>query len=231
MTELIDTLQKELTGKNINEQFQYLVNMFPGKIVFSTSLGQEDQVITDIVAKNHHNVKIFTIDTGRLFSETYQLIDRTRERYKIGIDVYFPESNDVEELVSKKGFFSFFESVDNRIKCCHIRKVKPLARALKGMKVWVTGLRAEQSANRKDMPLIEWVEDKQLFKFNPLINWSYDDVIEHIEKFNVPDNPLHHQGFFSIGCSPCTRAIEAGEDSRAGRWWWETSQKECGLHK
>jgi len=125
---------------------------------------------------------------------------------------------------------SFYESVDNRKECCFIRKVKPLARALAGAKVWITGLRAEQSENRKEMPIIEWDETRQLYKFNPLINWSYEDILSYIREFYVPYNPLHDKGFISIGCAPCTRAVLAGEDARAGRWWWETSQKECGLH-
>jgi phosphoadenosine phosphosulfate reductase len=125
---------------------------------------------------------------------------------------------------------SFYESVENRKECCHIRKVKPLNRALQGAEVWITGLRAEQSDNRKDMPMIEWDEQRQLYKFNPLINWSYDEMIAYINEHNVPNNALHDKGFISIGCAPCTRAIEPGEDARAGRWWWEASQKECGLH-
>lgn len=231
MKELLIELQKELTGKSAEEQFALLSNYFPGKVAFSSSMGQEDQVITDMICRNHFDVKIFTIDTGRLFNETYELIDRTRERYKINIDVYFPEHNYIEQLVSKKGFFSFYESVENRVECCHIRKVKPLLRALKGVSVWVTGLRAMQSQNRSQTPLIQWEEDKKLFKFNPLLNWTYEEMLAYLVKYDVPDNPLHRKGFISIGCAPCTRAIEPGEDPRAGRWWWETSKKECGLHK
>jgi phosphoadenosine phosphosulfate reductase len=199
--------------------------------VFSSSLGQEDQVLTDAIFKNNLPVTIFTIDTGRLFNETYELLDRTNARYKKNIQVYFPEAADVEEFVVNKGINSFYESVDNRKECCHIRKVKPLNRALKGAAVWITGLRAEQSNNRHDMPMIEWSEEKMLYKFNPLIKWTYADMMDYINKFNVPYNRLHDKGFISIGCAPCTRAIEPGEDARAGRWWWETSQKECGLHE
>ena len=215
---------------SLPEAVSLVADLFPGKVVFSSSLGQEDQVLTDIIFKNDLPVKIFTLDTGRLFNETYELLDRTTARYKKSIQVYFPEAADVEEFVSTKGINSFYESVENRKGCCFIRKVKPLNRALAGAKVWITGLRAEQSDNRQNMPMIEWSEEKQLYKFNPLINWSYDDVINYIEKFNVPYNRLHDKGFISIGCAPCTRAIEPGEDARAGRWWWETSQKECGLH-
>lgn len=224
-------LIQRIENSSLPEAIRIVTELFPGTVVFSSSLGQEDQVLTDIIFKNDLPVKIFTIDTGRLFNETYELLDRTTARYKKPVHVYFPEATDVEEFVATKGINSFYESVDNRMGCCHIRKVKPLNRALKGAKVWITGLRAEQSGNRKDMPMIEWAEDKQLYKFNPLINWSYDEMIDYITKYNVPYNRLHDKGFISIGCAPCTRAIEPGEDARAGRWWWETSQKECGLHE
>ena len=209
---------------------EMISQFFPGTVVFSSSLGQEDQVITDAIFKNDLPIKIFTLDTGRLFNETYELLERTNARYKKSIQVYFPEAIDVEEFVKTKGVNSFYESVENRKECCHIRKVKSLNRALQGADVWITGLRAEQSDSRKEMPMIEWLEDKQLYKFNPLLHWTYNEVLGYIMEFYVPYNPLHDKGFISIGCAPCTRAIEPGEDPRAGRWWWETSQKECGLH-
>ena len=221
----------EIESRDVVDAIRTVTNWFPGTVVFSTSLGQEDQVLTDIIFKNNLPVKIFTIDTGRLFNETYELLDRTTARYKKPVHVYFPEAHDVEQFVTSKGINSFYESVDNRKECCFVRKVKPLNRALEGAKVWITGLRAEQSANRHDMPMIEWSADKQLYKFNPLIHWTYDQMMEYIGKNNVPYNSLHDKGFVSIGCAPCTRAIEPGEDARAGRWWWETSQKECGLHQ
>lgn len=225
-----DVIQK-IEESTLPEAIRLIAELFPGKVVFSSSLGQEDQVITDAIFKNNLPVKIFTLDTGRLFNETYELLDRTTARYKKDIKVYFPDSADVEEFVATKGINSFYESVDNRKNCCYIRKVKPLNRALEGAKVWITGLRSEQSDNRHDMPMIEWSEEKQLYKFNPLIRWTYEDMMNYIEKFNVPYNRLHDKGFVSIGCAPCTRAIEPGEDPRAGRWWWESSQKECGLHE
>lgn len=228
---LNEELIEEIEQSSLPEAVKLVTELFPEAVVFSSSLGQEDQVLTDIIFKNNLPVNIFTIDTGRLFNETYELLDRTTARYKKPIKVYFPEASDVEEFVREKGINSFYESVDNRKTCCHIRKVKPLERALKGAKVWITGLRADQSNNRQQMPMIEWSEDKQLYKFNPLIRWSYEDVIDYIKEFNVPYNHLHDKGFISIGCAPCTRAIGAGEDARAGRWWWETSQKECGLHE
>lgn len=228
---LTPELIKKIEESSLPEGMKLVTELFPGKVVFSSSLGQEDQVLTDVIFKNDLPVKIFTIDTGRLFNETYELLDRTTARYKKNIAVYFPNAADVEEFVATKGINSFYESVENRKECCHIRKVIPLNRALAVAKVWITGLRAEQSNNRHDMPMIEWSEEKQLYKFNPLIKWSYDDMISYIEKHNVPYNRLHDKGFISIGCAPCTRAIEPGEDARAGRWWWETSQKECGLHE
>ena len=228
-------MTKEIVQKIENapliESLELVAELFPGQVVFSSSLGQEDQLITDAIFKNDLAIKIFTIDTGRLFYETYDLLDRTNARYKKNISVYFPDFADVESFVNEKGVNSFYESVENRKECCFIRKVKPLNRALQGAKVWITGLRAEQSENRKDMKIIEWMEDKQLYKFNPLIKWSFDEVLDYLKEFNVPYNHLHDKGFISIGCAPCTRAIEPGEDPRAGRWWWETSQKECGLHQ
>ena len=224
------SLIKEIEASSFPEAVRRMAELFPGQIVFSSSLGQEDQVITDLVFRNKIPVKVFTIDTGRLFPETYELLDRTVARYKKSIQVYFPAAPDVEAFVSQKGINGFYESIENRKACCHARKVKPLERALVGARVWMTGLRAEQSGNRQQMPMIEWVEEKQLYKFNPLIHWTYEEVMDYIREFNVPYNRLHDKGFISIGCAPCTRAIEPGEDPRAGRWWWETSQKECGLH-
>ena len=228
--ELTKEYISKLEQSSLEEILSSVSESFPGKVVFASSLGQEDQLLTDVIFKNQIPITVFTIDTGRLFNETYELLDKTIARYKQAIRVYFPEVSDVEEFVLAKGINSFYESVDNRKECCYIRKVKPLNRALSGAKVWVTGLRNEQSANRSNMPLIELDENRQLYKLNPLINWTYRDVMDYITRYNVPCNQLHDKGFFSIGCAPCTRAIEAGEDARAGRWWWESSQKECGLH-
>jgi len=224
------SLVQQIESQSLPEALKTVADLFPGKVIFSSSMGQEDQVITDAIFKNKIPIKIFTLDTGRLFNETYELLERTMARYKQTIHVFFPDATDVENFVNTKGLNSFYESVENRKECCNIRKVKPLNRALQGAKVWITGLRSEQSENRKDIPMIEWSEEKQLFKFNPLINWHYDQVLSYLKEFNVPYNYLHDKGFISIGCAPCTRAIEPGEDPRAGRWWWEASQKECGLH-
>ena len=221
---------QDIEKASIAEAIELVVKQFPQETVFSTSLGQEDQVLTHVIARNNLPVKIFTLDTGRLFYEHYELLEKTNARYKTNIKVYFPEAQDVEDFVNEKGVNAFFESVENRKQCCFIRKVKPLNRALQGAKVWITGLRAEQSDNRKDMKMLEWDEARQLYKFNPLIHWSYEQMINYINENNIPYNPLHDKGFVSIGCAPCTRAIEPGEDARAGRWWWEVSHKECGLH-
>ena len=227
----LQELTYRLQDQDIPSQLKILTELFPGQVSFSSSFGQEDQVLTDLISRHHLNINIFTIDTGRLFQETYDVMDKTAARYHQRIHTYFPEKEDVESLVSHKGFNSFYESVENRMECCHIRKVKPLERALRNVRVWVTGLRADQSQNRQSIPLVEWLEDRQLFKFNPLLNWSFDAVMTYIDEFNVPCNALHDKGFISIGCAPCTRAVEPGEDIRAGRWWWESSKKECGLHK
>jgi len=219
-----------LANKSEAEAIQYLVEQYPGAVAFSTSFGQEDQVIADIIWRNKLPVRVFTLDTGRLFQETYDVMDLTRARYKQPIEVYFPETADVERLVAEKGFNSFYDSVENRKECCHIRKVIPLNRALEGVKVWITGLRAEQSDNRHDMKTLEWDNNRGLYKYNPLIHWGFDEVLSYLDKHNVPFNKLHNQGYVSIGCAPCTRAIAPGEHPRAGRWWWEQSHKECGLH-
>lgn len=207
-----------------------LADLFPGKVVFSTSLGQEDQVITQLIASQNLPIQIFSLDTGRLFGETLDLLARTESKYNTRIKLYYPERDSVENWVAKNGINGFYESVENRKSCCYVRKVEPLKRALAGNEIWVTGLRAEQSANRSEMKKIEWDEGNQIIKYNPLLDWTFDEMIAYIAKHKIPYNPLHDQGFLSIGCAPCTRAILPGEDARAGRWWWEDSKKECGLH-
>ncbi|WP_162416527.1 phosphoadenylyl-sulfate reductase [Cyclobacterium roseum] len=226
---------KELTRRveklPVAEGLTLLTDLFPGEVVFSTSLGQEDQVITEIIAKHQLPVKIFTLDTGRLFYETYDLLAKTIVKYGLDIQPYYPETEAVQDLVNKNGINGFYQSVANRKACCFVRKVEPLKRALKGNRVWVTGLRASQSANRKGMPLLEWDEGNQILKYNPLLHWTMDQMLDYINEHKIPYNPLHDKGFVSIGCAPCTRAISPGEDPRAGRWWWEASHKECGLHE
>lgn len=225
------SLLELLHGKSEVESLRLLADLFPGKVTFSTSLGYEDQVITDLILGNNLDVNIFTLDTGRMFNETYLTLQKTNSRYDTKIKVYYPETKAVENLVSTKGPLSFYDSQDNRKECCYIRKVEPLNRALQGAKIWVTGIRAQQSGNRQGMQAIEWDEAHQLFKFHPILDWDFDKVKEYVKAKNIPYNPLHDKGFVSIGCAPCTRAIKEGEDFRAGRWWWEDeSKKECGLH-
>lgn len=201
------------------------------KLVFSSSLGYEDQVITHYIATKKIPCKIFTLDTGRLFPETYSVLQSTIEKYSIPIDVFFPDTREVEAMVSAKGPLSFYSSIENRKECCHIRKVIPLKRALHGKTIWITGIRKEQSKDREEIPGVEWDAGNQIMKVHPLLDWKWDDVLQFIKENNIPYNPLHDRGFVSIGCQPCTRAIREGEDFRAGRWWWEdSSKKECGLH-
>lgn len=216
---------------SISELLTELAKMFDGRIAFSTSLSWEDQVITHHIFSQNLPIRVFTLDTGRMFPETYSVLNSTRERYKKEIEVYFPQTTSVQDLVTKKGASSFYESLENRKECCFIRKVEPLNRALDGVDCWITGIRAEHSDNRKELSIVEFDEQRQIQKVNPLANWSLDDVKEEIKKYNIPYNILHDRGFVSIGCQPCTRAIKEGDDFRAGRWWWEESnKKECGLH-
>lgn len=226
----LSDLEAKLNSLSAGEGLALIADLFPGKVVFSTSLGQEDQVITQLIATQNLPIQIFSLDTGRLFPETLELLSRTESRYKTRIKVYYPETASVEKLVSDIGINGFYESVENRKSCCFVRKVEPLKRALAGNEIWITGLRAEQSANRSAMKRIEWDESNQILKYNPLMDWTFDQMIEYINEHKIPYSPLHDQGFVSIGCAPCTRAIFPGEDARAGRWWWEDSKKECGLH-
>ena len=227
----IQSLSSLIENKNEVESLRLLAELFSNQIAFSTSLGYEDQVITDFIFANNLPVRVFTLDTGRMFAETYQVLQKTNSKYDTKIEVLFPKTEPIEGLLNQKGPFSFYDSVENRKECCFIRKVEPLNRALEGVKIWVTGIRAEQSPNRQTMTQIEWDESHQLFKFHPLMNWSFEEVKQYIKTHNVPYNPLHDKGFVSIGCAPCTRAVREGEDFRAGRWWWEDqSKKECGLH-
>ena len=231
LTPTLNSLAAELSGLNEVDALRRLTALFPGQVVFSTSLGYEDQVITDLIATNDIPIRLFTLDTGRMFGETYSVWNKTLSRYGLTIDTMFPKQADVEGLLTEKGPYSMYESVNNRKECCFIRKVEPLNRALRDQKIWITGIRAEQSNNRHDMTQLEWDEAHQLYKFHPLMNWSFDDVKAYVNDNNVPYNPLHDKGFVSIGCQPCTRAVQPGEDFRAGRWWWEdNSKKECGLH-
>lgn len=232
MNDQIEALNQKYSEASAEELLSGFLNEFKGKIALSSSLGLEDQVLTHMVCNIDKTTKIFTLDTGRLFPETYDLIHRTNHKYGIKLNVYFPDAGRVEEMVNKKGINLFFESVENRKLCCNIRKIEPLKRAFAGLDVWICGLRRDQSVTRQDMQRIEWDEANGLIKLNPLIDWTEDEVKEIIKAHGIPYNPLHDKGFPSIGCQPCTRAILPGEDIRAGRWWWENPDtKECGLHK
>jgi phosphoadenosine phosphosulfate reductase len=229
--ELVEKLNKELENKSTQEVVEFFLKNFE-KVALSSSLAAEDQVLTDLMLKENKNATIFTLDTGRLHPETYDVMDATNLKYGVKIDVFFPNNEKVQELYQTQGVNGQYESIENRKSCCGIRKIEPLKRALKGLDVWITGLRATQSVTRVDMPLVEWDETFNVIKVNPLINWNEKDVWDYIKENRVPYNKLHDQGFPSIGCAPCTRAVKVGEDIRAGRWWWENPEhKECGLHK
>ncbi len=204
---------------------------FAGRIAFASSMGVEDQVITQMIATARIPIPIFTLDTGRLFPETYDLIEETSSHYGLPLRVFFPDALEVEEMVADHGVNLFLDDVALRKRCCEVRKLRPLARALEGLDAWVCGLRQGQSANRAETEVVEWDAAHGLVKINPLAGWSSEQVQEYANEHRVVRNPLHERGFPSIGCTPCTRAVEPGEDERNGRWWWESdSQRECGLH-
>jgi phosphoadenosine phosphosulfate reductase len=224
-------LKEKLKGTSITDQFGKLVSLYPEQVIFTTSFGKEDQVITHLIFENDIPVEVATIDTGRLFHETYKVFSQTFDRYNRKINVFFPDTESVEKMMSEKGPFSFYNSKENRLECCRLRKIVPLGRALKDKAVWISGIRKEQSEVRSQMDWIEYSKEKQLIKFYPLFEWSSEEVDKYIKEHNIPYNVLHDKGFISIGCEPCTRPVKKGEDSRSGRWWWETdSKKECGIH-
>ncbi len=227
----LEELRRELEQLQPVEGLSKISKEFNTSAKFSSALGMEDQIITHWIGREKLSIQIFTLDTGRLFQETYDLLDLTVKKYKVDIQVLFPDRLHVETMVKQKGINSFYDSVENRRECCHIRKVEPLNRALQNTKVWITGIRADQSVNRQKMEMVEWDDHYQVIKYNPLLNWSLGEVESYIQSFTIPVNALHKKGFASIGCAPCTRAILQGEDVRAGRWWWENSAKECGLHE
>lgn len=231
MEETQASLTYKIGGLKEEEALAYLAGKFAGEVVFSSSFSFEDQVISHMILSQELPIDIFTLDTGRLFKETYSVWSSTNERYHTHIKPYYPDHKPIEEFVELEGPNAFYKSPDLRKQCCYLRKVEPLGRALKGKKVWITGLRAEHSPDRENIPQIEWDEQHQLFKYHPILHWTTEDVRAFINEFNIPYNSLHDKGFVSIGCAPCTRAIREGESFRAGRWWWEdNSKKECGLH-
>jgi len=225
-------LKEQLSDKTIEERLDTLASLFPEQVIFTTSFGVEDQVITEKIFTNNLPVRVVTLDTGRLFPETHEVFSQTMIKYRKKIEVFFPDYLSVEKLVNEKGPFSFYDSIENRKECCRIRKVIPLRRALAGMSVWVSGIRAEQSDNRGQMSDLEFDEEKKLFNFHPLFDWSLQDVEKYVKDNSIPYNSLYDKGYLSIGCEPCTRPVLKGNDFRSGRWWWENSNgKECGLHK
>lgn len=210
---------------------KFAAKEFAGRVVFASSVGEEDQVITDMISKMAPDIEIFTLDTGRLFQETYSLLAKTQKRYPMAFKVYYPDTEAVEDMVRNHGINLFYESVENRKLCCGIRKVEPLKRALKDADAWICGLRRDQSVTRSQIDTFEWDAANQKIKINPLAHWTLKDVRRYIKGNKVDVNPLHRKGFISIGCACCTRAVKAGEDIRSGRWWWETPEhRECGLH-
>jgi phosphoadenosine phosphosulfate reductase len=229
--EQLASLKQSLAGLSPDEALAFLSKEFHGNIVFSTSFGMEDQAISHMIFDSKLSIDVFTLDTGRMFTETYSTWRQTLETYGQPIHAFYPEAEELQKFVTEKGPNSFYESTDNRKQCCTIRKVEPLNRALKGKQIWITGLRAEQSANRQQMEQLEWDASNQIIKYHPILSWNWEQLIAYIRTNQIPYNSLHDKGFVSIGCAPCTRAIKPGEDFRAGRWWWEDqSKKECGLH-
>jgi len=227
----IPQLLKETAECTIIRFIQKLCASYPASVAFSTSFGWEDQAISHFIFSEKLPVRVFTLDTGRNFPETYSTWNATNEKYGVKIETAFPAFNAVQKLLAEKGPLSFYESVENRKECCYIRKIEPLARALKDARIWITGIRAEQSEGRSEMQQIEWDETHRCIKYHPLFYWKLDEIKAFIASNNIPYNPLHDRDFPSIGCQPCTRAVRPGEDFRAGRWWWEdASKKECGLH-
>ncbi len=229
--DIVSELNLKLKNKTPEEIIAYFLEKFKDKIALSSSLGAEDQVLTHMIASIDKSTRVFTLDTGRYFQETYDLIDKTNKKYNIKIKIYFPDALQVEKMVNEKGINLFYDSVENRKFCCKIRKLEPLKRAFEGLDVWICGLRQEQSITRINTKLVEWDDKNNLIKVNPVIEWSEKQVWDYIKENDVPYNVLHDKGYPSIGCRPCTRAVKQGEDIRAGRWWWEEPEnKECGLH-
>jgi phosphoadenosine phosphosulfate reductase len=226
------SLDERLSGiESLADRVREVRQHVEGRIVFSTSLGLEDQAILHAIAESGADIDVFTLDTGRLFPEVLETVELSELRYDIRIRLVAPEAAEVEALVARDGVYGFRHAVENRKACCDIRKVRPLNRELKGAQAWISGLRREHSGERAGVPLAAWDEARALVKVNPVADWSTQDLTAYIAANNIPVNPLHARGFISIGCAPCTRAVLPGENPRAGRWWWEQEEKkECGLH-
>ena len=233
MTQIdLEAVSEELAGRSAEQVVKWAGDTFDNRVALASSFGAEDVVLIDILAGLKRKPRIFALDTGRLHEATYEVMERVRERYGVDIEVYYPQREAVEELERGRGFYSFRASLDARHECCGIRKVEPLNRALSELDAWITGLRKEQSVTRTAVQTVERDESHGgIIKLNPLGEWTERDIWDYIKEHKVPYNRLHDEGFPSIGCEPCTRAVEAGEHPRAGRWWWESPEnKECGLH-
>ncbi len=231
MRECVPELQQQFVNSTIEELLRFFLEKYQNRIALASSLGAEDQVLTDLILKIDPKARIFILDTGRLPQETYETITSTMAQYGRNFEIYFPRTSALESLVSQNGPDLFYESIEKRHLCCGVRKVEPLKRVLSTLDVWITGLRRDQSITRQELQKIEWDETNQLLKINPLMDWSTEQVWQYIRNNRIPYNRLHDQGYPSIGCAPCTRAVQPGEDIRAGRWWWEAPEhKECGLH-
>jgi phosphoadenosine phosphosulfate reductase len=228
----IEARRAELEARSAEELLAWALGEFHPRIALAASFGAEDVVLIDLLAKLQPGARVFTLDTGRLPAETYDLMDAIRERYGLAIEVYFPQADAVEAVVREHGVNLFYTSIEQRKLCCGVRKVEPLGRALRALGAWITGLRREQAVTRAQVRKVEVdAEHGGLIKLNPLADWTGDQVWQHIRAHRVPYNALHDRGYPSIGCAPCTRAVAPGEDPRAGRWWWESADtKECGLH-
>ena len=229
---MVNELNARFQNSSPEEVIRYFLRDFKGKTAFGTSLGAEDQVLTKMIADIDPDTFILTLDTGRLFTETYNLISRTMKTYPVKINIYFPDAEKVEKMVNESGINLFYDSVEKRELCCHVRKIEPSKRAFSGIDAWICGIRRNQSVSRYATQVVEWDDQNNLIKVNPVFKWTEELVWEYINKYSIPYNQLHDNGYPSISCQPCTRAIKPGEDVRAGRWWWEEPEKkECGLHK
>ncbi len=228
---LVTRLNAQAAGQSALERLQALRAALSGPIIFTTSFGVEDQAITHLIATAGLDIAFATLDTGRLFPQTYDVWAQTQARYGIKVQAFLPQASAVEALVAAQGVNGFYDSVEARKACCDARKLEPLGRVLAGAQGWVTGLRADQSDHRQALSFVSFDEARGLIKLNPIFDWTRADAVAFTKANNVPVNALHGQGFLSIGCAPCTRAIADGEPERAGRWWWEDeTKKECGLH-
>jgi phosphoadenosine phosphosulfate reductase len=228
----IQEIEQQYRHAEPEQIIDWAVQTYGNSLTFATSLAFEDQAVTFLLSKVSENIKIFTLDTGRLFQETYDTIEKTNKFFNINIQIVFPHKEQIEQMVQEKGINLFYDSVENRKLCCHLRKTIPLQEALAQNMAWITGLRREQSITRFGLKKIEFDENNNLVKINPIADWTEKQTIDFVKSNNIPYNSLQDKGYRSLGCMPCTRQVKDNEDVRAGRWWWEQPEhKECGLHK